>query len=55
MVKPWVIKVIIGVVGFGGGFAAGFLTHKKMNNLEFEEVTSEEFAALEKNVMAEDN
>lgn len=55
MVKPWVIKVIIGVIGFGGGFAAGFLTHKKMNNLEFEEVTSEEFAALEKKAMAEDN
>ena len=55
MVKPWVVKVIIGVVGFGGGFAAGFLTHKKMNNLEFEEVTSEEFAALENKVRAEDN
>ena len=47
MMKPWMIKVIIGVVGFGGGFAAGFFCHKKMNDVKFEEITAEEMAAIE--------
>lgn len=46
--KPWMIKLIIGAFGFGGGFAAGFFCHKKMNDLKFEEITSEEMAEYEK-------
>ena len=45
--KPILIKVLIGVVGFAGGFASGFLAHKKMNALQFEEITEEEMKAIE--------
>lgn len=49
--KPW-IKILIGVViGFGGGFASGFFTHKKLNDLKFEEVTEEEMAEIEKDIL----
>lgn len=51
--KPWMIKLIIGALGFGGGFAAGFFCHKKMNDIKFEEVTEEEFAEIEKKVQAQ--
>lgn len=48
--KLWV-KILLGaVVGFGGGFAAGFFAHKKMNDVQFEEVTEEQMAEIEKNV-----
>lgn len=40
--RPWIIKLAIGVLGFGGGFAAGYYTHKRMNNIQFEEVTEDE-------------
>ena len=44
--KPW-IKILIGVVsGFAGGFASGFLFYKKMNDIQFEEVTEEEMADM---------
>lgn len=46
--KPILIKVLIGVIGFAGGFASGYLVHKKMNNIQFEEITEEEMDALEK-------
>ena len=46
--KPILIKVLIGVIGFAGGFASGYLVHKKMNNIQFEESTEEEMEALEK-------
>lgn len=50
MMKPWV-KILLGVViGFGGGFAAGFYTHKKLNDVQFEEVDEIEMAAIEKKV-----
>ena len=46
--KPW-IKITIGVIfGFCSGFGAGFLFHKKLNDVEFEEITEEEMAAIEK-------
>ena len=45
--KPIVIKVLIGVVGFAGGFAAGFFFHRKTTELKFEEITQEEMAAIE--------
>lgn len=45
--KPW-IKILISVVsGFAGGFAAGFLCHKKMNDIQFEEIDEEEMAKIE--------
>lgn len=48
--KLW-IKVGIGVLsGFGAGFATGFLFHKKLNDVEFEEISEEEMAKIEANV-----
>lgn len=48
--KPW-IKILISVVsGFAGGFAAGFLCHKKMNDIQFEEIDEEEMQAIEENL-----
>lgn len=45
--KPW-IKILIGVVsGFAGGFAAGFFCHKKMNDIQFEEIDEAEMEAIE--------
>ena len=50
--KLWV-KILLGAVaGFGGGFAAGFFTHKKMNDIQFEEVTEEQMAEIEQKVAA---
>lgn len=48
--KPWMIKLLIGVAGFAGGFASGFLVHKKMNDVEFLEISEEEMAEIEKEV-----
>ena len=45
--RPIVIKVLIGAVGFAGGFAAGFFFHRKTTELKFEEITQEEMAAIE--------
>lgn len=40
--KAW-LKVLLGaVVGFGGGFAAGYFTRKKFFEVEIEEVSEEE-------------
>ena len=45
--KPW-IKVLIGVAsGFAGGFAAGFFCHKKLNDIQFEEIDEAEMEAIE--------
>lgn len=45
--KPW-IKILIGVVsGFAGGFAAGFFCHKKINDIQFEEIDETEMARIE--------
>ncbi len=45
--RPW-IKILIGVViGFGAGFGSGFFFHKKLNEVEFEEISEEEMAAIE--------
>jgi hypothetical protein len=42
------LKVFLGIlVGFAGGFASGYFFHKKVNDVEFEEVTEEEMALLE--------
>lgn len=46
--KPILIKIFIGVAGFAGGFASGYLVHKRMNNIQFEEVTEEEMNEIEK-------
>ena len=48
--KPILVKILIGVAGFAGGFASGFLVHKKINNLQFEEISMEEMAAIENKV-----
>lgn len=45
--KPW-IKIALGVIaGFAAGFGTGFFVHKKMNDVQFEEVTDEEMNKLE--------
>ena len=50
--KIW-IKVLIGVVtGFAGGFASGFLVHKKLNDVQFEEVSEEQMKEIEQKVNA---
>ena len=42
------IKVAVGVVlGFAGGFASGYLVHRKINNVEFEEIEEAEMAEIE--------
>lgn len=42
------VKVLIGVVGgFAGGFATGFFFHKRLNDVEFEEISQEEMALIE--------
>ena len=46
--KPWVKILISGLVGFGGGFAAGFFLHKKLNDVQIEEISEEEFEEIEK-------
>lgn len=48
--KPWIKILIAGVIGFGGGFASGFLTFKKLNDVKFEEISEEEMAEIEKKV-----
>ena len=50
--KPIIVKIVIGLVGFGGGFAAGFFAHKKATELKFEEVSEEEFQQIEADVKA---
>lgn len=45
--KPWIKIAIAALLGFGGGFATGFFVHKKMNDIEFEEVTEEEMQMME--------
>lgn len=52
MNKLWLKLLLIGLTGFGGGFAAGFFTHKKMNDVKFEEVSEEEMAKIEERVNA---
>ena len=50
--KIW-IKILIGVVtGFGGGFVSGFLVHKKLNDVQFEEVSEEQMKEIEQKVNA---
>lgn len=53
--KPILIKVLIGVAGFAGGFASGFLVHKKMNEVKFEEITEEEMAEIEQREATEND
>ena len=44
--KPW-IKILIGAIsGFAGGFAAGFFCHKKLNDIQFEEIDEEEMSKI---------
>lgn len=48
--KLW-IKILIAVgSGFAGGFAAGFFTHKKLNDVQFEEISEEEMKEIEKTI-----
>lgn len=48
------IKVGIGtVIGFAGGVATGIFIHKKMTDVEFEEVSEEEMAILEQQAEAQ--
>ena len=50
----WWVKLLLGITGgFGAGFTAGFLFHKKLNDVEFQEVSEEEMALLEKQTEAE--
>lgn len=44
--KIW-IKVLLGVLGgFGAGFGTGFFVHKKLNDIQFQEVSEEDFDKL---------
>ena len=44
--KIW-LKIALGILsGFASGFAAGFFTHKKINEIKFEEVSEEELDKL---------
>ena len=44
--KIW-LKVLLGVIGgFGAGFASGFFVHKKINDVQFEEVSEEDLDKL---------
>ena len=45
--KPWIKILIAGIIGFGGGFASGFFAHKKMNDVQFEEISAEEMQEIE--------
>ncbi len=54
MLRPWMIKAFIGVAGFAGGFAAGFLVHKKMNDVKFEEISEEEMSEIEKGIVKQE-
>ena len=47
--KPILIKIVIGVCGFAGGFAAGFSVCKRMNNIQIEEISEEEMTEIVKN------
>lgn len=51
--KPTLIKIVIGVAAFAGGFASGFFAHKKINEVKFEEITEEEMAEIEKKETAQ--
>lgn len=46
--RPWIKLLLVGIVGFGGGFASGFFVHKKMNDVQFQEITEEEMDEIEK-------
>ena len=48
--KLWMKLALAGIVGFGGGFVAGFFSHKKMNDIQIEEITEEEMAELQRSV-----
>ena len=44
--KVW-LKILLGVLGgFSGGFVTGFFVHKKMNDIQFEEVSEEDLDKL---------
>lgn len=46
------IKIVLGVVsGFAGGFATGFFFHKRMNEVQFEEIDEQEMAQIEQDLM----
>lgn len=50
--KIW-IKILIGAAcGFAGGFASGFLFHKKLNDVQFEEISEEQMKEIEQKVSA---
>ena len=51
MIKPWVM-VTTGALLFAGGFASGFFFRKKMEDVEFEEVSQEEMNMIEEKVKA---
>lgn len=46
--KPILIKILIGAAGFAGGFASGFLVHRKINNVQIEEISEEEMSEIVK-------
>lgn len=44
--KIW-LKILLGVIGgFGAGFASGFFVYKKLNDVQFEEVSEEDLDKL---------
>lgn len=45
--KPWLKIALAAFLGFGGGFGVGFWFHKKLNDVEFEEVSEEEMNKIE--------
>jgi hypothetical protein len=46
--NPWIKYGIVGLVSFGGGVATGIFLERKKNNVQFEIVTEEEMAELER-------
>jgi len=48
--KLWIKIALTALASFGGGFAAGFFCHKKMNDFVFEETTKEEMQQIEESL-----
>ena len=51
--RPFGVKILIALVGFGGGFAAGWFAHRKANEVQFEEISEAEMSEIESKVTQE--
>lgn len=50
MIRPWIKILIAGIIGFGAGFGSGFFAHKKLNDVQFQEISEEEMKEIEETV-----